>query len=84
MCVDIAGQKRESGTKIVQWNQTGGTNQLWNVEEVGNKLYIIRSCHEPSLCISVRKQEASNGSYLEVTDYENASGYWKIEGALPK
>lgn len=66
LCLDIAGESRDSGAKIVQWPRTGGTNQLWRFEEAGNKLYKVWSYHEPSLWLAIRKQDSDNGAYLEV------------------
>lgn len=64
LCLDIAGESRDNGAKIVQWPQTGGTNQLWLIQPAGEDLFKIWSYHEPSLCLALRKQEGSDGTYL--------------------
>lgn len=84
LCLDIAGESRDNGAKVVQWPPTGGNNQLWTIQEAGHKIYKIWSCHAPSLCLCIRKQEGASGSYLEVGEYENPTMYWRIEGSLPK
>lgn len=64
MCLDIYGESKENGAKIVQWPQTGGTNQLWYLEEMGNKRYKIWSYHKSSLCLAIRNQDKEDGAYL--------------------
>lgn len=82
-CVDIAGEKRDDGAKVVQWDQTGGSNQQWLPEPCGNGLYKFRSCHEPSLFLAIKKQDVDDGGKIEVSNEENPSMYWRIEGCQP-
>ena len=81
--LDIAQEKRESGSKVVQWDQTGGSNQQWIPEQAGNGVYKFRSVHEPSLFLGIRKQDVNNGGELEVTSEDNPTIYWRLEGAQP-
>lgn len=76
--LDIAGESRENGAKIIQWAQTGNTNQIWMIQQAGDKLYKIWSYHEPSLCLGLRKQEGADGTPLEVTRNDNPTTYWRI------
>lgn len=83
LSLDIAEEKRESGAKVVQWEQTGGSNQQWFPEQAGNGVYKFRSVHEPSLFLGIKKQNVDNGGQLEVTSEDNPSIYWRVEGAQP-
>lgn len=83
LCLDIAAESRENGAKVVQWEQTGGSNQQWFPEPAGNGIYKFRSCHEPSLFLAIKKQDVNNGGLLEVSNEENPSMYWKVEGQQP-
>lgn len=82
-CLDIAEEKRENGAKVVQWEKTGGSNQQWILEQAGNGIYKIRSCHEPSLFLAIKKGSVQDGGELEVSNVENGTMYWRVEGALP-
>lgn len=62
--LDIAEEKRENGSKIVQWDQTGKTNQRWMPEECGNGLYKFRSAHETSMFLAVQHQNKDDGGHL--------------------
>lgn len=83
LVLDIAEEKRTSGAKVVQWEVTGGANQLWVPEQSGNGVYRFRSVLEPSLFLGIRKQDVDNGGELEVTNEENPTIYWRLEGAQP-
>lgn len=60
--LDIEGESRENGAKVVQWKETGGTNQLWQYERTYNDLYKFQSCHEPSLYLAIRKEKEDDGA----------------------
>jgi hypothetical protein len=76
--VDIAEERRDNGTKVIQWQKTGGSNQQWFPEPAGNGLFKFRSCHEPNLFLAIKKQDKDNGGVLEVSNQENPSMYWRI------
>jgi len=81
--LDIAEAKKTNGAKVVQWDKSGDSNQVWIPEQAGNGLYKFRSAHENSLFLAIRKQDVEDGGELEVSNEENQSMYWRIEGALP-
>ena len=83
LVVDICGESKKDGAKIIQWNQTGNTNQQWLIEKLGNNVYRIRSCHEPSLFLAIRKQSTEDGERVEVCSEDNPSMQWIIEGFTP-
>ncbi len=68
---------------MIQWDKTGNVNQQWFAEPAGNGLFKFRSCHEPSLFLAIKKQDINDGGLLEVSNAENPSMYWRIEGAMP-
>ncbi len=41
--LDVAGNSRTAGTGVIQWSWTGGGNQQWRLEPVGNGAYRIVS-----------------------------------------
>lgn len=77
-CVDIAGEKTESGSKVVQWDRTGGSNQLWAVQQVGNGLFRIKSLHAPGKYLGVKNGEVDDGGKIEINDDDNPSLVWRI------
>lgn len=83
LCLDIAEEKRENGAKVVQWEKTGGANQAWTPEPAGNGVFRLRSCHEPSLFLAIKKQKVNDGGELEVSNEDNGSMLWRFEGAQP-
>jgi hypothetical protein len=82
-CVDIAGENKKPGGHVIQWEKTGGSNQQWFAEPCGNNLFKFRSCFEPSLFLSIKKQDVNDGGQLETACDENPSMYWRIEGPHP-
>lgn len=82
-CIDIAGESRKNGADIIQWEHTGASNQQWFAEPSGNGLFKFRSCHEPSLFLSIRKQKVDDGAEIEASSDENPTMYWRIEGCHP-
>ena len=83
LCCDIAGEKRDPGSKVILWDRTGGSNQVWIPEQTGPNVYRLRSAHEGSLFLSIKKESVENGGLLEVTDNDCPSIYWRIEGQQP-
>lgn len=81
--LDIAEEKKKSGSKVIQWEKTGNSNQQWFPEPAGNGLFKFRSCHEPSLFLAIKDQNVGDKGLLEVSGDENASMYWRIDGAQP-
>lgn len=69
---------------MVQWDRTGGSNQLWRPELAGNGVYKIKSLHAPGMCLGIKNQDVDDGGKLEIFDNDNPSMYWRIEGYVPK
>lgn len=82
-CLDIAGEATEGGSKVVQWPKTGGTNQIWAPEQVGQGTYKIRSLHANGMYLCIQGQDVNDGGKLEIWDQDNPSMNWKIEGYVP-
>jgi len=36
LALDIEGESKKNNGKVVQWDRTGASNQLWVPEKVGN------------------------------------------------
>ena len=43
--VDVWGASQQAGTAVIQWSATGGTNQQWRFEPLGNDVYRIVAVH---------------------------------------
>ena len=52
-CIDIAEEKKASGSKVVQWEKSGGTNQLWKPVPSGAGLWKIESIHAPGQFLAI-------------------------------
>jgi hypothetical protein len=64
LCLDIAGESRDIGGKVIQWNKTGNPNQQWLLEPTGNGAYKIRSVHEPTLYLGIKGDSVNDGGKL--------------------
>ena len=42
-CLDVEGNSKANGGKIIQWECHGGNNQKWQIENIGNGIYKIIS-----------------------------------------
>ncbi len=45
LALDVSGNSREDGANVVQWEYLGGTNQQFDVNNLGNGYYTIRPAH---------------------------------------
>ena len=82
MYLDIEKSNKKEGAYIVQWKETGGKNQLWNIEEQGKRLYLIRSVLDKTLLLGVHGNSMKESAYIATTKSE-ADAMWKIIGHIP-
>jgi hypothetical protein len=83
LCLDVSGESTKNGAEVIQWNYTGGFNQIWMASPCGNGLYKFRACHEPALHLAIKKQKLDDGALVEVSNEENPTMYWRVDGAQP-
>ena len=43
--LDVAGASTANGANIQLWSYSGGSNQLWDIQNLGNGYYSIRAAH---------------------------------------
>lgn len=64
LCLDIAEEKTEKGSKVVQWNKTGGSNQQWRLIPAGNGIFKIESIHAPGMFLAIKDNNVEDGGKL--------------------
>lgn len=82
-CLDIAEEKKTSGSKVVQWDKTGGSNQQWAPVPAGAGVWKIKSIHAPGMFLSIKDDDVNDGGKLQISDKDSSSQYWRIEGFVP-
>jgi serine protease len=60
LCLDVAGASQSAGVAVQQWNCTGGSNQGFNLEHVGNGFYRIKVKHSGQ-CLDVSGASQTSG-----------------------
>jgi hypothetical protein len=68
--LEIAGEYKKPNSKVVQWNPTAASNQLWIIEDKGNGNFTIRSAHEPSLVLGIIEDCVEDGGKLAIVDHD--------------
>ena len=84
LVLDIAGESTEGGSPVIQWEKTGGTNQIWLPLQAGPGIWKLASVHAPGMCLCMKDQSVNNYGKLEIWDQENPSMYWRIDGFVPQ
>jgi len=82
LVLDIAEEKKTTGSKVVQWDKTGGTNQQWVPVPAGAGVWKIKSLHTP-LFLSIKDDDVEDGGKLQISEHDSPSQYWRIEGYVP-
>ncbi len=79
--LDIARRSSDDGAKVIQYNQTGGTNQQFDVHALGDGSYSIRPAHSGK-SLDVFGWNANDGAELRQWTYTAASNQrWHIDDA---
>lgn len=81
--IDIAEEKKTSGSKVVQWDKTGGSNQQWVPVAAGPGVWKIKSIHAPGMFLSIKDDDVNDGGRLQISDHDSPTQYWRIEGFVP-
>ena len=81
--IDIAGEKKDPESKVVQWDRTGGSNQIWRPVSCGQGVWRIESCHAAGQALSVHNNSIDDGAKIEINNSGNAT-LWRIEGHVPQ
>jgi hypothetical protein len=59
-CIDIANEKKSSGSKVVTWDRTNGSNQQWVVVPAGLGASKIRSVHAPDMYLGIQDDSVND------------------------
>lgn len=81
--LDVKGAKKKEGEHIIQWKETDGDNQLWKIEYLGKNIYIIRSCLDSGLLMTVKSNSLKECAEI-VTTYDDSECFWRIVGYIPE
>ncbi|MHA7060153.1 RICIN domain-containing protein [Aquimarina sp. M1] len=77
--MDVSDVSLNNGARIQQWEFSGGDNQKWRVEDVGNGQYKITAQHS-NKALDVVDGSGSNRAEIQQWDYfDNTNQKWKIE-----
>ena len=60
LLIDIKGEKKCVGSKIVQWPNSHKSTQMWKLEKQGDGTYIISSVADSNLILGVEKNSLEN------------------------
>ena len=62
-CLDVAGERLDNGTNIIQWTWHGGNNQKWYLIPIDAVYWIICSRHSGK-CLDVGGWSLKNGANI--------------------
>lgn len=65
--MDIEGESKKSGTRVIQYRRTAAPNQLWSLEHQENSFYKIRSVHCADLYLAIENDSSKDGGRLIVS-----------------
>ncbi|MCH7232421.1 RICIN domain-containing protein, partial [Glycomyces sp. L485] len=67
LALDVLDRSTEPGAEIVQWNDTGGTNQQFRFIDAGGGYYRIQARHS-NMVLDVWEWNADNGATIAQFD----------------
>ena len=70
-CLDIAEEKTASGSKVVQWDKTGNSNQQWLPVPAGQGVWKIKSVHAGGMFLSIKDDDVNDGGKLQISDADS-------------
>nr|WP_100444534.1 family 43 glycosylhydrolase [Glycomyces xiaoerkulensis] len=80
-CVDVLSASTENGAEIVQWDCHGGSNQQWDLREVGDG-YVEIVSQSSGKCLDVEGQSTDNNAAILQWDcWGGANQQWEVRDA---
>ncbi len=77
--LDVAGNSRENGAKIHQWEYTGATNQQWKLAAAGGGYYTLVGV-DSGKALDVANSSKDEGVAVQQWDFNGSNAQrWKIE-----
>ncbi|MBC8059996.1 MAG: RICIN domain-containing protein [Clostridiaceae bacterium] len=77
--LDVAGVSTADGAKMTQWTSTGGNNQKFRVDDMGNGYYKLTAIHSGKVLDDPYASTASGTQLQQATDNGSDAQRWKIE-----
>jgi hypothetical protein len=78
-CLDVNGASISSGTGLIQWACSGGTNQQWTFESAGSGWSRLKAGHSGQ-CMDLASQSSANGvAVVQATCNGGTSQQWATE-----
>ncbi|MCH7230548.1 RICIN domain-containing protein [Glycomyces sp. L485] len=80
-CADVVSASTANGAEIAQWECHGGTNQQWDLQDLGNGYVQIVAAHSGK-CLDVANDSTANGA--KVIQYTCGNGdnqQWQVQDA---
>jgi hypothetical protein len=78
--LDVAGASTENGANIQVWSYGGGSNQQFDIEDIGNGYYSIRAAHSGK-SIDVYRRCTEPGCRIVQWEYHgDGNQQWQITG----
>jgi hypothetical protein len=80
LLLDVSGGSTADGSKIIQWSDTGGTNQRWRLARVTGNVYTITGVGS-GRCLEVPDRSTTQGTRLDIfTCNGGANQQWALTG----
>jgi hypothetical protein len=78
LLLDVSGSATADGSKIIQWSDTGGSNQRWRLARLTGNVYTIAGAGSGK-CLEVPGQSATPGTRLDIfTCNGGANQQWAL------
>jgi hypothetical protein len=72
LLLDVSGGAAADGSKIIQWSDTGGSNQRWRLTRLTGNVYTIAGAGSGK-CLEVPGQSATPGTRLDISTCTGAA-----------
>jgi len=77
--LDVTGVSTADGAKMTQWSSTGGDNQKFKVDDMGNGYYKITAMHSGKVLDNPNFSTVSGTQLQQCTDNGSDAQRWRIE-----
>lgn len=77
--LDVHGNSTTDGANVIQWTDNGGTNQQWNIVDLGNGYYKIINVNSGKALDVEANSTADGGNLLQWTYSGGLNQQWRIE-----
>lgn len=83
LLLDVSGGATADGSKIIQWSDTGGTNQRWRLTRLTGNVYTLTGVASGK-CLEVPGQSTTQGTRLDIATCNGGPAQqWALTGTGP-